>query len=162
MDKTKHDKIIPCILAAIVDKGKILLIHRTKEPYKDFWAMVGGKIEFAEHVEETAVREAFEETGITCKVRHVRGAITEIVHNSDGPEQHFIMFFVELEPQTTNFVESEEGKLRWFTFEELEKIKIVPSDLIMINEFILKDKKAKVYKIKVKKDKETYDVEEFV
>lgn len=162
MDKTKRDKIILCILAAIVDKGKILLIHRTKEPYKDHWAMLGGKVEFAEHIEETAVREVLEEAGIKCSVQTINGVVTEIVHNQEGAEQHFLMFIVQLKPETTTFVESEEGKLKWFKLDELNKINIVPSDLLMINEFVLKNKTMKVGRIKVKRDGETYDVEEFI
>ena len=161
-DKTKREKIVPCILAAVVDKGKILLIHRTKEPYIGHWAMTGGKIEFGEHIEETAAREVLEETGLKCQVEAIKGIATEVVHNSEGAEQHFIMFIVQLKPETTRFVESDEGKLQWFGFEELENIKIVPSDLIMIKEFILKNKPMKVHKIKVKRENEIYEVEEFI
>jgi len=161
-DKTKRDKIVPCILAAVVHEGKILLIHRTKEPYLGHWAMTGGKIEFGEHIEETAIREVLEETGLKCKVESIKGIATEIVHNESEAEQHFIMFIVQLKPETTKLVESDEGKLQWYKFEELDKIKIVPSDLLMIKEFVLKNKPMKVHRIKVKRDKETYEVEEFV
>ena len=162
VDKSKREKILPCILAAIVKDNKILLIHRNKEPYSGLWAMTGGKIEFGEHIEETAEREAFEETGLKCDIEGIRGIASEVVHNEEGAEQHFIMFIVQLKPETTEFKESEEGKLQWFNFNELEKLKIVPSDLLMIKEFILKENKMKVQKIKVRRNGDTYDVEEFL
>jgi 8-oxo-dGTP diphosphatase len=162
-DKSKREKITPCILAAVVHNKKILLIHRNKDPYKGYWAMTGGKIEFAEHVEETAEREVLEETGLRCKVDAIKGIASEIIHSGSGAEQHFLMFVVQLSSDTDKFVESDEGKLQWFGFNEIESLEsMVPSDKLMIKEFILKQNKMKVHRIKVRKDGERYDVEEFI
>jgi len=161
-DKTKREKIVPCILAAVVNNNKILMIHRTKEPYKGYWSMTGGKIEFGEHIEETAAREVFEETGLKCKVEAIKGIATEIVHNDKEAEQHFLMFIVQLRPETTELVESKEGELGWYTPKELENMKVTPSDLLMIKEFVLNDRPMKVHRIKVKREGEIYDVEEFI
>ncbi|MCX6774211.1 MAG: NUDIX domain-containing protein [Candidatus Micrarchaeota archaeon] len=162
IDKAKKNRILCVILTAIIDQGKILLINRKKEPYKGHWGMAGGKMEFGENIEETAVREAFEETGLKCNVDSIRGIATELVHNGKETEQHFILFIVQLKPETTRFVESEEGILQWFNLNELGKIKMVPSDIFMINEFILKERSMKVHRIKVRRDGETYEVEEFI
>lgn len=161
-DKTKREKILPCILAAIVKDHKILLIHRTKEPYKGHWAMTGGKIEFAEHIEDAAAREVLEETGLKCEVDAIKGIASEVVHGENRAEQHFLMFIVQLKPKSIEFKESDEGKLQWFRFNEIDKLKpMVPSDKLMIKEFILKENKMKVHRIKVKRNGDTYDVEEF-
>ena len=160
-DNTKRDKICPCILAGVINDGKILLIHRKKEPYKDYWAMPGGKIEFAEHIEETAEREVKEETGLDAKVVAIRGIATEIIHTKEGAENHFIIYVVELKPKNKELTESEEGKLKWFSFEELENLNMIPSDKLMFKEFVLKQRELKVHRIKVQRDGEKYDVEEF-
>ena len=49
-----------------VDKGvtKILLVKRTNNPYKDYWALPGGAMYNNELVEEAAKRELKEKTGI--------------------------------------------------------------------------------------------------
>ena len=162
INKAKREKIVPAILAAIVNDNKILLLHRTKKPYQGYWGLIGGKIEFGEHVEDTALREVFEETGLRCKIEAIKGIATELLHTDHETENHFIFFIIQLTPETIEVVESDEGKLGWFRFDELDKIKITPSDSIMIKEFILKKNNMKVHKIKVKRDGENYDVEEFV
>ncbi|MCP4357805.1 MAG: NUDIX hydrolase [Chloroflexi bacterium] len=48
-------------------EGKILLVQRGVEPLKGFWSPPGGHIEWDESVEEAAVRETFEETGIQVR-----------------------------------------------------------------------------------------------
>ena len=50
--------------AIIEIDGNILLIKRGKDPYKDFWALPGGHVEFDETVEESVAREVKEETGL--------------------------------------------------------------------------------------------------
>ncbi len=59
--------------AVIVEKGKILLIKRGRPPYKDFWALPGGFVEYGETVEDAVVREVKEETGLTCGIVRLSG-----------------------------------------------------------------------------------------
>jgi len=50
---------------AIIEKdGKLLLIKRTIEPFKDHWCMPGGHIELGERPSETIKREVMEEVGL--------------------------------------------------------------------------------------------------
>ncbi|MBW2992898.1 NUDIX domain-containing protein [Candidatus Woesearchaeota archaeon] len=161
MEKGKRDKILIGTLLAVIDNEKVLLLQRTKEPYKGMWAMPGGKIEFGEHIEECAIREIMEETNVKCKVDKIRGIANEIVYENNKEDGQYILFVVQLHPETTEYKESEEGKLQWFGLEELEKINMIPSDRLMLKEFVLGKKEMKVHKIIVKKDGEKYDVEEF-
>ena len=54
-----------------------------------------------------------------------------------------------------------EGEVKWFDLESLEGLKIVPSDLLMLKEFIFKESSAKLHKIKMIEDGDNYHVEEF-
>lgn len=53
--------------------GKIVLAKRGSEPYKGKWALPGGKLDGNETIEETAIREAKEETGLDIKLQTVLG-----------------------------------------------------------------------------------------
>ncbi|AEH23733.1 NUDIX domain-containing protein [Pyrococcus yayanosii] len=57
----------------ILYEGGVVLVKRGKEPYKDHWALPGGFVEYGETVEEAAVREAKEETGLDVKLLSLVG-----------------------------------------------------------------------------------------
>lgn len=62
--------------AVIEEQGKILLIKRGAEPFKDFWALPGGYVDWDETVEEAVAREVSEEIGVYSKPsRHPHQAI---------------------------------------------------------------------------------------
>lgn len=49
-------------------KDNIVLIKRKYDPYKSYWALPGGFVEIGESVEQAAVREAWEETGLNVEL----------------------------------------------------------------------------------------------
>ncbi len=58
---------VDCVIFGL-DEGeepKILLIKRSKEPFKGDWALPGGFVNIDENLEQAAQRELQEETGIT-------------------------------------------------------------------------------------------------
>jgi 8-oxo-dGTP diphosphatase len=56
---------VDIVLFAVRDETlKVLLIERGREPYRGRWALPGGFVEIDEGLEEAAVRELREETGI--------------------------------------------------------------------------------------------------
>lgn len=78
----------------IVKKGnKILLIKRKNNPYKDFWALPGGYVEYNEKTENAVIREMFEETGLSTKVNNLIGVYSD--PNRD-PRGHTISIIYEL------------------------------------------------------------------
>ena len=48
------------------DKGKILLVKRKREPYKDHWALPGGYLDQDETAIQGTLRELKEETGLSA------------------------------------------------------------------------------------------------
>ena len=51
------------------DEFNFILIKRKNDPYKDYWALPGGFVEYGESVETAAIREAKEETSIDVELK---------------------------------------------------------------------------------------------
>ena len=69
------------------DDENFILIKRKNEPYKDYWALPGGFVEYGECVEDAAIREALEETSIDVKLEKLVGVYS---NPSRDPRGHTI------------------------------------------------------------------------
>ncbi|CAA9458214.1 MAG: Nudix hydrolase family protein [uncultured Rubrobacteraceae bacterium] len=58
-------------------EGRVLLIQRASEPFRGSWALPGGFVDVGETVEEAAVREAREETGLDVELLRPVGVYSE-------------------------------------------------------------------------------------
>ena len=72
-------RIFLTVDAIILDKEKkrVVLIKRKNEPFKDFWALPGGMVEYGEKVEDAVIREAEEETGLKVKIKKLFGVYSK-------------------------------------------------------------------------------------
>ena len=61
----------------ILYNGGVVLIRRKHEPFKGHYALPGGFVEYGERVEETAIREAKEETGLDVKLLRFVGVYSD-------------------------------------------------------------------------------------
>lgn len=75
----KQNKINPGLAVDVVVQAgdKIVLIRRKNSPFKGMWALPGGFVEYGEKVENAAVREIQEETGLKIQLKSLLGVYSD-------------------------------------------------------------------------------------
>lgn len=76
---------------------EIVFIKRGKGPFLGSWALPGGILEEGETVEQCAVREAEEETGITVSLRRLVGVFSD---PGRDPRGHYVSIAFLANPMT--------------------------------------------------------------
>jgi ADP-ribose pyrophosphatase YjhB (NUDIX family) len=89
----KMPKVITYTLLTYDDK--ILLQKKPKQPYKDLFNMIGGKVHLGESTEGAAVREVLEKTGETIVSPKLRGVFEVRVNEADTLFTHVIAYVYE-------------------------------------------------------------------
>lgn len=86
MGKYKNPSLTVDIFIFDEDEN-FILIKRGNEPYKDYWALPGGFVDYGECVEDAAVREALEETSINVELTELVGVYSD---PSRDPRRHTV------------------------------------------------------------------------
>lgn len=126
-----------------VKKGnKILVINRNKPPFVGMWNAVGGKVKEGESIEECAIREIKEESGVTVESAEVFSVFT---WNYDDETGYATLSVLPDDYDETAFpVETEEGVV---TFKNIDWI-VSPENYGVIDDL-------KIFIGDIKKNKKT-------
>ncbi len=101
------------------EKGQILLMKRSKYPFKGKWVLPGGHSEEYEEVEKTAVREAKEETGISIELEDILGAYSKPERD---PRGDYISITFIAKPSNEKPTKNEEAtEIKWINPAEVKK-----------------------------------------
>lgn len=132
--------LIQCGTSVIIsNKNKILMQLRTDN---NKWGLPGGSIEIGERVEETAIREVEEETGLSINLKDLN-----LFGVFSGERQHYIyphgdevynvvtVYITSAYSGELNIDNEETSSLKFFKIEELP-IEINPPDIEVIEKYI--------------------------
>ena len=86
---------VPAVAALVFRDGSVLLVKRRDEPNRGRWSPPGGSLELGETVEEAAVRETLEETGVTVRPVRVVDVRDFLERDADGRVRwHYVLMNV--------------------------------------------------------------------
>ncbi|MGA2050936.1 MAG: NUDIX hydrolase [Terracidiphilus sp.] len=77
--------------AVVVDKGRVLLVRRGREPLKGHWSLPGGMLELGESLEAGVIREITEETGLTVEPLQLIELLDRIHRDGERIRFHYII-----------------------------------------------------------------------
>jgi 8-oxo-dGTP diphosphatase len=112
--------------------GKTLMIHRikkSKDMHRGKWNGLGGKLEAGESPEECAIREVWEESGLTISKPVLKGFLTFPSFANDEDWYAFVFVAHEYEGQ---LIDSNEGVLEWVDDQHLLELDLWEGDLIFL------------------------------
>ena len=118
------------VVAAIIRKAdKIFATQRGYGDFKDWWEFPGGKMEVGESPEEALRREILEELSTEICVDEYICTI-----EYDYPKFHLTMhcYFCSLVTEALHLNEHEAA--RWLAKDELDSVKWLPADVLVVNE----------------------------
>lgn len=104
------------------DDLNFILIKRKNNPYKDYWALPGGFVEYGESVENAAIRESKEETSIDVELIDLVGVYSE--PNRDPRGHTITVAYIAKGDINNRKADSDAKEIGVFSCEKLNKINI--------------------------------------
>ncbi len=120
---------LPVVLIACIKDNKILLHKRAKRPYENHWGLIGGRIYLNETINSAAKRMLKEKTYLDGEVVSINSIVHEQVRYDKEIKHAYFLFFVIMNPLSEI---KEKQNIKWFDINEVENLKIIPSDLWLI------------------------------
>ena len=78
--------------AILLNRDRILMAQRGKEPLKGWWSLPGGALELGESLHDAVCREVLEETGLEVTPVRMFEIFERIIRDDAGaPEYHYVL-----------------------------------------------------------------------
>jgi len=78
---------VPAVAVILMNDRQVLLVKRKYEPRQGMWNLPAGFMEFGETTQQTAIREAKEETNLQIEVKELFG----VFPGFDDPRVHVVL-----------------------------------------------------------------------
>ena len=118
-DYPKPSVTVDILIFTVKDNDlKILLIKRGTEPFKDMWALPGGFVKLDESLEDAALRELKEETGVKSDYLEQLYTFGDINRDPRG-RVITVAYFALIKQQKTELkATTDASDVRWFSVNE--------------------------------------------
>lgn len=137
-DAPKANSVVPSTTAIVTDSdGRILLVHRVDN---GLWALPGGGMDLGESIEDCAIREVKEETGLDVELTGLVGVYTNprhVIEYADGEvRQQFSLCY------TTRLLgghlahDDESTEIRWVHPADIPALTMHPSMRLRIDHYL--------------------------
>lgn len=110
---------------------QVLLIRRKNSPFKDLWALPGGFLEMDESFQESALRELWEETGISNVHLTQIGAYGEPDRDPRGRVITIAYLGIVKYEQPEAVAGSDASEVAWFSTNDLPQLAFDHKDIII-------------------------------
>jgi ADP-ribose pyrophosphatase YjhB (NUDIX family) len=133
------NSLVPSVNVVVVnDADEILLIRRSDN---DNWAVPGGAVDIGESVAHAAIRETFDESGITCELTGLVGIYSDprhrILYTSNGEVRQEFSIVLTARWVSGGPTPSDESKeVRWVPVADLSGYRMDRSMRIRINDYL--------------------------
>lgn len=113
----------PPIAAGVIAEradGKIVLVLRGENPGKGLWGLPAGFMEIDEMVEETALRECFEETGLRVELGELWGVWS--YHHKEKQTSGVLVLYTARVIDGTPRAGSDSVEVKFFSLDEIAEL----------------------------------------
>ncbi|MHC4976254.1 MAG: NUDIX hydrolase [Planctomycetota bacterium] len=132
------DQTLPYKIAVLCDlrdsDGRVLMLHRARDPNKGLYSPIGGKLEttIGESPTQCARREIMEEAAIDVPIENLQlmGIISEAAYEGQA---HWLLFVYRVtHPVEVSTGPMDEGTLDWHPLEEIDSLPMPESDRLVL------------------------------
>lgn len=114
------------------DNHEFILIKRKNDPFKDYWALPGGFVDYGETTEHAAIREAKEETSIDVRLEKLFNVYSD---PDRDPRRHTVSVFYLAHGNFDDAKADDDAKdIAVFSFDDLEGKRIAFDHGKILNE----------------------------
>ena len=118
-----------CIVITKEVNAKVLLIQRADEPYKGCWAFPGGFLNMDETIEQCAIRELEEETGLKVNDVHQIGAYSKVDRDPRG-RTITVAYLAIIDSPISVLGQDDAAKAEWWPLSALPQLAFDHNDII--------------------------------